>query len=78
MHEIVQNRRQTAGKKTKDGKPFIHWFVHSFIPTVICLLGATHCLGAGATLADYTDEAPASITPTFIGEAENRLDRQEK
>lgn len=65
-------------RKPRMGSPSsIGSFIHSF-QQLYASWGPSTVLGAGATLADCTDKAPGSITPTFIGEAENRLDRQEK
>lgn len=76
----MQNREQTEDKKTKDGKHFIHLFVHSFIPTVICLPGANHtALGAGLTLADYVDEAPlSSPISSLVRQRTVRIERKKK
>lgn len=71
MHEIVQNRKQTGDKKTKDGSTSsICSFIHSF-QQLYASQEPTTAPGDGLTLADSTDEAPSFITRLFTGEAED-------
>ena len=66
----MQNREPTRVKKTEDGKHFIHWFIHPFLPIVMCLPGARHYSKHwGSTCRQDSSFYQASF---LIGEAENQ------
>ena len=70
---IERNREPTRDKKTEDEKHFIHWFIHSFLPIVMCLPGAKHYSKHwGSTCRPFRQDSSFYQASFLINEAENQ------